>query len=439
MPLGATMITTTTVAMLGAVVAAVAGAALAPAVLPPAHAVAGEPGTLIFSFGERGTSGPYQSHGILDVDVAPNGKIIVYALSGTGGTLRVFHPNGTLYFMTDTSLHTSWQDRVYAAPDGKIMVCAEHVSLCEVFFPDGTPWHVFEMTFMPHRKGLAFAPNGDFFVVENRSSIGVFRNYTHIYSFGEYGGFYGELSNAHNPLMAPNGKLFVNAGSGDPRIEVFHPNGTHAYSFKPFFGWSVAHDIGPAGELLMRGNWDQYDASFNLFYPNGARAAKIQGDYVHHGITGAFGPNGTIVAKINTYQIGVFNGIGPADTWPPAPSFMEPPGLPVQAPLAYAPPAQPPPTSGTFAFEFGSYGEGPGEFLAPRNIAVGPGGAIAVSDAENDRIQLFHPNGTFAFELGSRGSGPGELIGPYGITFGPNGLLVVADVGNHRVQVFRIQ
>ena len=82
---------------------------------------------------------------------------------------------------------------------------------------------------------------------------------------------------------------------------------------------------------------------------------------------------------------------------------------------------------------------GPGEFLAPHNIAFGPGGVIAVSDATNHRIQLFHPNGTLAFELGSRGSGPGELIGPYGLAFGPNGLLAVSDVGNHRVQVFRIQ
>ena len=54
-------------------------------------------------------------------------------------------------------------------------------------------------------------------------------------------------------------------------------------------------------------------------------------------------------------------------------------------------------------------------------------------------FSCFIPNGTFAFELGSRGSGPGELAGPYGLTFGPNGLLAVSDVGNHRVQVFRIQ
>ena len=54
-PLGAMVITTTmTAAMLGAVVAAVAGAALGPAMLPPAHAAAGEPGTLAFSFGSIG-------------------------------------------------------------------------------------------------------------------------------------------------------------------------------------------------------------------------------------------------------------------------------------------------------------------------------------------------------------------------------------------------
>ena len=60
-------------------------------------------------------------------------------------------------------------------------------------------------------------------------------------------------------------------------------------------------------------------------------------------------------------------------------------------------------------------------------------------DLGNHRVQVFHPNGTFAFELGSRGHGPGQLFYPNGLAFGPNGLLAVADAGNHRIQVFRIR
>ena len=438
-PLGATMITTTTTAaMLGAVVAAVAGAALAPAMLPPAHAAAGEPGTLIFSFGERGSSSPYEFSGIVDVVVAPDGKIIVLDLD-PGNGIRVFHPNGTLYFMTDAPFPVEWGDGVYAAPDGKII--AQDDFTYHVFDPNGTHAFVFELEM--ERPELYFAPNGDFVMFENRSSIAVFRNYTHIYSIGEAGAYYGELWALNAIGVAPDGKIFA-ADYVNDRVEVFHLNGTHAYSFRPFEGLSYWYEIGPTGEFLSHA-WQK--GHLYLFYPNGARAGVLSANNTSGGVVGGFGPDGTITVRMGRYQIGVFNGIDPADTWPPPPSFMGPSGLPVSVPPPFMgqprpPMSVPPPLSlaaATPAFEFGSYGEGPGEFLAPHNIAFGPGGVIAVSDAENNRIQLFHPNGTFALEVGSRGSGLGEFAGPLGLTFGPNGLLAVSDVGNHRVQVFRVQ
>ena len=95
--------------------------------------------------------------------------------------------------------------------------------------------------------------------------------------------------------------------------------------------------------------------------------------------------------------------------------------------------------NGTFAFELGSRGHGPGQFFYPNGLAFGPGGIIGVLDLGNHRVQLFHPNGTFAFELGSRGHGPGQFFYPNGLAFGPGGLLAVADAGNQRIQVFRIR
>ena len=77
--------------------------------------------------------------------------------------------------------------------------------------------------------------------------------------------------------------------------------------------------------------------------------------------------------------------------------------------------------------------------MAPRNVAFGPGGFMAVSDTGNHRVQVFNPDGTFAFALGLRGEGPGEFYWPEGLAFGPGGLLAVADMGNNRVQVFRLQ
>ena len=142
-------------------------------------------------------------------------------------------------------------------------------------------------------------------------------------------------------------------------------------------------------------------------------------------------------------SISVYYGLDSTSEWKPSSLFQSSTGGTASGSgtgMPYAPPVQVPAINAVVpAFEFGSYGQGPGEFLAPHNIAFGPGGIIAVSDAENHRIQLFYPNGTFAIEVGSRGSGLGEFAGPLGLTFGPNGLLAVSDVGNHRVQVFRVQ
>ena len=49
-----------------------------------------------------------------------------------------------------------------------------------------------------------------------------------------------------------------------------------------------------------------------------------------------------------------------------------------------------------FLFKFGSYGNGPGQFKMPYNIAVSEKtGTIAVADYENKRIQLFSCDGSF--------------------------------------------
>jgi len=479
-PLGATMITTTTAAMLGAVVAVVAGAALVPAMLPPAHAAAGEPGTLVLSFGEYdrhdrywSNPGPYEFASLRDMAILPDGKIVV--LDGRDRyALRVFHPNGTLYFGVDFTriLNGAYQDFVSVAPDGNIFVHANRGTV-KVFSPNGT--HV--STFRPLVPGspdyqihgpIVFAPNGNF-VVSNWCNgdfaFNVFHpNGTHAFSFGPCGGYHGEVGSGQLAI-APDGKMFVDDGD-DHFIHVFHPNGTYAAIMPRFAGWSIGSyfAIGPAGEFIVHYRTTPGPMNvYYMYYPNGTRAAVVSMDGYEHGQDYGkfvkFGPTGDILARgagSNASVIGVFNGIEPEDVWsgpsllygPPWPPAYGPPayGPPAYGPPAYGPPAYGPPAArplslagGAFAFEFGSYGEGPGEFLAPRNIAFGPGGVIAVSDAENNRIQLFHPNGTFAFELGSRGSGPGEMSGPYGLTFGPNGLLAVSDVGNHRVQVFRIQ
>ena len=151
-------------------------------------------------------------------------------------------------------------------------------------------------------------------------------------------------------------------------------------------------------------------------------------------------------------RIRVFHGIESIGVLPSPDSGTDPPEPPpvvVDPPLPTIVvdplPPQPPqpaaggnikyPIGGTLAVEFGSLGSGPGEFMVPHAIAVGPGGIIGVADILNNRVQVFYPNGTYAFQLSL--SGPSGYISY--IAFGPDGRLLISDIKNHRVQVFDLQ
>ena len=82
--------------------------------------------------------------------------------------------------------------------------------------------------------------------------------------------------------------------------------------------------------------------------------------------------------------------------------------------------------------EFGSEGEGKGEFKHPKGVAVDKSdGCIFVADKNNHRIQKFTRDGHFMELVG----GPMQFNGPRGLKLN-NNKLYVCDSGNHRIQVF---
>ncbi|MBN1440594.1 MAG: SMP-30/gluconolactonase/LRE family protein [Anaerolineales bacterium] len=93
-------------------------------------------------------------------------------------------------------------------------------------------------------------------------------------------------------------------------------------------------------------------------------------------------------------------------------------------------------------FTVGYTGAGPGEFFAPRGIALAPDGSLYVADSMNHRIQHLDSEGTLLRQWGSFGSidlgqAPGGTFNePWGIGLGPDGSVYVADTWNHRVQKF---
>ncbi len=91
---------------------------------------------------------------------------------------------------------------------------------------------------------------------------------------------------------------------------------------------------------------------------------------------------------------------------------------------------------------FGIPGNEPGQFDAPRGIAVANDASIFVADSRNNRIQHFSNDGQFINAWGTfadiaAGDAPGGTFNePWGIAIGPDGMVYVTDTWNHRVQKF---
>ncbi len=86
---------------------------------------------------------------------------------------------------------------------------------------------------------------------------------------------------------------------------------------------------------------------------------------------------------------------------------------------------------------FGSYGEGPGQFIYTTSVAFGPEGTLYVSEyGGHDRIQVFDTEGQYLFEFGSFGEEEGEFNRPQAMQFNPEKTeLYIADALNHRIVV----
>jgi predicted membrane-bound mannosyltransferase/DNA-binding beta-propeller fold protein YncE len=91
---------------------------------------------------------------------------------------------------------------------------------------------------------------------------------------------------------------------------------------------------------------------------------------------------------------------------------------------------------------FGQTGKEPGQFSAPRALAVASDGSLYVADSLNHRIEHFDANGNLLKAWGSfadvqAGPAPGGTFNePWGVAVGPDGSVYVADTWNHRVQKF---
>ena len=88
---------------------------------------------------------------------------------------------------------------------------------------------------------------------------------------------------------------------------------------------------------------------------------------------------------------------------------------------------------------FGGKGSSAGMFDSPRGVAVNERNEIAVTDCDNNRVQIFSSDGTYLRSFGRMGDQEGEFKCPSGIAYLNNGNIVVADSHNNRLQIFTEQ
>jgi DNA-binding beta-propeller fold protein YncE len=82
-------------------------------------------------------------------------------------------------------------------------------------------------------------------------------------------------------------------------------------------------------------------------------------------------------------------------------------------------------------------GDDPKHLGSPQDLAFLPDGSILIADGlRNTRVLKLDKNGAFVKQWGTRGNGPGQFSGLHGIDADRSGRVYVADRGNSRIQVF---
>lgn len=99
-----------------------------------------------------------------------------------------------------------------------------------------------------------------------------------------------------------------------------------------------------------------------------------------------------------------------------------------------APPVEP---CGTFLTAWGTSGNGPGQFIGPRGVAVDRrNGNVYVTDGGSNRVQWFDRDGVFLGQWGTTGTGDGGFLGVLGVAVTGDGLVYVVDAAAHRINKF---
>ena len=89
-----------------------------------------------------------------------------------------------------------------------------------------------------------------------------------------------------------------------------------------------------------------------------------------------------------------------------------------------------------YLYEFGSPGDGDGQFRLPTTIALDSQERVYIADEHNHRISVFDLSGVFLSKWGENGSGDGQFDAPSGLGFDADDNVYVVDQNNNRIQKY---
>lgn len=171
--------------------------------------------------------------------------------------------------------------------------------------------------------------------------------------------------------------------NGTPTAITFHENGRVII---PDTHYSRVLEYSPDGELLDQ--WGQYGTGEDAFiYPTGVAIGADGAYYVSEYGTGA--------ERVHVFDAGH-----------------------------------------RFLRQWGSHGEGTGQFNRAMAIGITTAQELVVADTANHRVQCFDTAGTHVRTIGSAGTGPGQLKFPHDLSVGPDDCVYCAEYGAHRISRF---
>jgi DNA-binding beta-propeller fold protein YncE len=89
-----------------------------------------------------------------------------------------------------------------------------------------------------------------------------------------------------------------------------------------------------------------------------------------------------------------------------------------------------------FLRQWGSHGEAQGQFNRAMAIGINSANEIVVADTANHRVACFTPEGQWIRSIGAPGTEPGQLKFPHDLCVGPDDCVYVAEYGTHRISRF---